>query len=227
MREWLLNGLLTILALGVTLAIAEGAVRLLYPQPTGLSHQDRYGLSMHWPGMTRYLPQFGHEISFNSAGMRDTEHEFTPRPGVFRILLLGDSFMEAQQVTFEASMPYLLQEQLSRLTGKQIEVITAGVGGWGNDDELRWLSSYGVKYKPDLVVVAMTLHNDITDNRKREWYTMKDGQLVDQDRQPASFLRYKVVQLKSFLSTRFQLYQLWRRVRHGGEIRQAGRQLNS
>lgn len=226
-RDWLANGSLVVVALVVTLFLAEAAVRLLYPQPTGLSHQDRYGLSMHWPGMTRYLPQFGHEITFNSEGMRDSEHTIARQPGVFRVLLLGDSFMEAQQVTFESSMPNLLREQLSKQTGRQVEVVTAGVGGWGNDDELRWFEFYGVKYKPDLVVVAMTLHNDITDNLKREWYALQDGQLVDQDRQPMSFLRYKVVQIKSFLSTRFQLYQLWRRARHSGEIRQAGRQLNS
>ena len=56
---------------------------------------------------------------------------------------------------------------------------------------------------------------------------MQDGALVDQPREPAPFLDYKLTQLKAYFSTRFQTYQLWRRVRHGSEIRQVGRQLNS
>jgi hypothetical protein len=226
-KAWLLNGLLTVGALGLALALTEGAVRLFFPQPTGLSHQDPYGLAMHWPSMVRYLPQYGHDVSFNSAGMRDREHTEEKPAGVFRILLLGDSFMEAVQVPFEASLPSLLERTLAQRTKKRIEVVSAGVSGWGTDDELRYLTSYGLKYQPDLVVVAMTLHNDISDNLRQDWHALKGGVLVEQPRVPASFLRYKVIQLKAFLATRFETYQLWRRVRHGGEIRQVGKQLNS
>ena len=46
-------------------------------------------------------------------------------------LVLGDSFMEALQVPFEESFPYLLGTGLRQATGKQVEVINAAVGGWG------------------------------------------------------------------------------------------------
>jgi len=226
-RKWVVNGLLAVFAAGVALALTEIGIRLLAPQPTGLSFQDRYGLATHYPGITRYLSQYGHEVSFNSAGMRDREHVTKKPTGVFRILLLGDSFMEALQVPFEASLPSLLERRLEQETGKRVEVINAGVSGWGTDDELRYLTMYGLKYQPDLVVVAMTLHNDISDNLRKDWHTTQGGALVDQTRVPMSFMQYKVVGLKAFISTRFQTYQLWRRVRHGGAIRQAGRLLNS
>jgi hypothetical protein len=226
-RALLVNGFLALAAMGGALAVTEVVVRIVSPQPTGLSHQDRYGLGMHYPGITRYLPQYGHDVSFNSVGMRDREHTLEKPTGVFRILLLGDSFMEALQVPFEASLPYLLEKQLGERTGKQVEVVNAGVSGWGTDDELRYLTQYGLQYQPDLVVVAMTLHNDISDNLRQDWHTMRGDSLVEQPREPMSFLRYKVVELKAFIATRFQTYQLWRRVRHGGEIRQTGKQLNS
>src|SRR6202008_3349928 len=73
-KTWLLNGVLALGSIGVTLAIAEVAVRLLAPQPTGLAHQYRYGLALHYPGITRFLPQYGPEVSFNAVGMRDTQH---------------------------------------------------------------------------------------------------------------------------------------------------------
>lgn len=226
-KVWLVNGLLALGSMAAALALTEVAVRMVAPQPTGLSHQDRYGLAMHYPGITRYLAQYGHDVTFNSAGMRDREHTQAKPPGVFRVLLLGDSFMEALQVPFEASLPSLLERDLGAQTGKKVEVVSGGVSGWGTDDELRYLTEYGLQYQPDLVVVAMTLHNDISDNLREDWHTMRDGALVDQPRAPMSFVRYKVVQLKAFIATRFQTYQLWRRVRHGGEMRQTGKQLNS
>jgi hypothetical protein len=225
--RWLGNALLALASLLLALGVTETTVRLLWPQPTGVTHQDRYGLALHYPGITRYLPLYGHDVSFNSAGMRDREHSEEKPPGVFRILLLGDSFTEALQVPFEASLPSLVERSLEARTGKRIEVINAGVSGWGTDDELRYLTSYGLKYRPDLVVVAMTLHNDISDNLRHDWHRVENGALVDQPRMPMSFLDYQVMQLKAYLATRFQTYQLWRRVRHGSEIRQAGNQLHS
>lgn len=221
------NGLLILAATGLTLALTELGLRLAYPQPTGLSHQDRYGLAMHWPGITRSLPRYGTTVSFNSVGMRDREHPIPKPAGVFRVLLLGDSFMEALQVPFEESFPFLLQQNLARQTGKQVEVVNAGVSGWGTDDELRYLTSYGLQYQPDLVVVAMTIHNDISDNFREDWHTVRDGALIEQPKVPASYLSYKVTELKAFLATHFQTYQLWRKVRHRSEIRQIGAQLNS
>ena len=226
-KSWLMNAMLILVAIGFTLGLTEIGLRLLYPQPTGLSHQDPYGLAMHWPGITRSLPRYGTRVSFNSVGMRDTEHTLLKPTGVFRVLLLGDSFMEALQVPFEESFPFLLQQDLARQTGKLVEVVNAGVSGWGTDDELRYLTRYGLQYHPDLVVVAMTIHNDISDNFRQDWHTVQDGVLVEQPKVPASYLGYKVTELKAFLATHFQTYQLWRKVRHRSEIRLIGAQLNS
>jgi GDSL-like Lipase/Acylhydrolase family len=226
-RSWLPNILLGLGSLVLALAAAELGVRLLAPQPVGLSHQDRYGLALHYPGITRFLPQYGHEVSFNSAGMRDREHTFQKRAGTFRILLLGDSFMEALQVPADSMLATLMERDLTRATGRPVEVINGGVSGWGTGDELRYLTRYGLAYHPDLVVVAMTLHNDISDNLRREWYTVNDGVLADRDPQPMSWFQFKVLELKAFVATRLQLYQIWRRVRHGREIQQTGKALNS
>lgn len=226
-KQLVLSAVLVGASLVLGLAVAEVAVRTLAPQPTGLAHQDRYGLALHYPGITRFLPQYGHEVSFNSVGMRDREHPLVKPAGTYRVLLLGDSFMEALQVPADSMLASLMEQGLSQVSGRTVEVINAGVSGWGTDDELRYLSSYGLAYKPDLVVIAMTLHNDISDNLRRQWHTLREGKLVDRNPPPMSAFQYKVTQLKAFLATRFQLYQLWRRIRHGGEIRQVGRSLNA
>jgi len=214
-------------AVALALVFTEMGLRLFAPQPTGLSRQDEFGLAMHVPGITRFLPQYGTTVSFNTAGMRDTEHARAKKPGVYRILLLGDSFMEALQVPFDSAFPTRLATDLESRSGMQVEVINAGVSGWGTDDELRYLTSYGLAYRPDLVLVAVTLHNDISDNLRQEWHTLEAGELVDQPIERMPYLSYKVVELKSFLASRLQIYQLWRRVRHAGEMRQTASNLNS
>src|SRR5262249_12424766 len=121
----------------------------------------------------------------------------------------------------------LIEQDLTRATGRSVEVINSGVSGWGTGDELRYLTRYGLAYHPDLVVVAMTLHNDISDNLRREWYTVHDGVLVDRDPQPKPWFQFKVLELKAFLATHIQLVQLWRRGRHGREMQQIGQALNA
>lgn len=227
LRRLAVNAGLVLLSLCLTLTFTELAVRRFAPQPTGLSHQDRYGLALHYPGITRYLPQFGHAVSFNSAGMRDREHSLAKPEGVYRVLLLGDSFMEALQVPFDSAFGARLEAELPEVLGRKVEVVIAGVSGWGTDDELRYLTEYGMQYHPDLVLVAMTLHNDVSDNLRRTWHTIDSAGLVSRRREPIPWLEYQELRAKAFLATRFQTYQLWRRVRHGGEIRQSGTALRS
>ncbi len=226
-RRWLGNVVLLGISLAFALGMTEFAVRMVAPQPTGLSHQDRFGLAMHWPGITRYLPQYGHSVSLNSAGMRDREHVLAKPAGTFRVLLMGDSFMEALQVPFDSSMAALLARGLEERTGSRVEVINAGVSGWGTDDELRYLTQYGLRYQPDLVVIAMTLHNDLSDNLRQDWHRLDGDSLVDTHRPAIPSLQYGILTVKAWLATRFQTYQLWRRVRHGAEIRQIGSDLNA
>lgn len=225
-RRWLLTALLGFGSLALGLTAAELAVRVVSPQPTAISHQDRYGLALHYPRITRFLPQFGHDVSFNSAGMRDRERTLRKQPGTFRILLLGDSFIEAVQVSADSMLATLMERELTAAMGRPVEVINAGVSGWGTDDELRYLTKYGAAYNPDLVVLAVTLHNDISDNLRQEWHTLRNGVLVDRSPPPKSRFEFKILELKAYVATRFQLYQLWRRVRHGNEIRQAGKALS-
>ena len=226
-RVWLVNGLLLIVAMAVGMVLSEVGLRVFYPQPLGVWHHDRYGLALHWPGLVTYLPQFGRSVSFNSAGMRDREHAVERAEGVFRVLVLGDSFMEALQVPFETSFPSLLERELEKRAGRRVEVVNASVSGWGTDDELQYLTTHGMKWRPDLVLVAMTLHNDVSDNLRERFHTTKNGALVKTPREADSFLRYGIVQLKGFLATRSHSFQLLMRARRAREMQRETKQLNS
>jgi hypothetical protein len=225
--SWFANAILLAVACCLAVALSEAAVRVFLPQPKGLSLEDPYGLTMHWPGLVRRQRVYGVEIATNSAGMRDREHAIEKQSGVFRVLLLGDSFMEAYQVPFAESLPHLLEGLLAEQTNRRVEVINASVSGWGTDDELRYLTAYGLRYRPDLVLVAMCLHNDVSDNLREEWHTLRNDTLVEVPHPRKGFFSYKLVQVKAALANRFDLYQLLRKVRHGGEIQQTTNDLQS
>lgn len=225
--RWLANMVVLAASVAIAMVLTEAGLRVFYPQPLGVWHHDANGLALHWPGLVTYLPQFGRSVSFNSVGMRDREHRVENPAGVFRVLVLGDSFMEALQVPFEASFPSVLERRLEAGAGRPVEIINASVSGWGTDDELQYLATYGMRWRPDLIVVAMTLHNDISDNARQRFHTVRNGALIAEPRDAVSPLGYALVQLKGFLATRSHAYQLVTRVRRAREMAVEEQHLNS
>jgi len=106
---------------------------------------------------------YGVLVRTNSQGLRDREHGLEPPPGVFRILVLGDSFMEAYQVPLEDSLPRRLEQ---RLGDRGVEVLNLGVGGYGTAQELLALEDPGLRYRPRLVVLAFYAANDVQNNSR-------------------------------------------------------------
>jgi lysophospholipase L1-like esterase len=171
-RRRLASLLLPLVSLVFSLALAECGLRLYhYGSLRGLSGEH----SLRAPHPTRgwalepngssfqRTRDYGVLVETNALGLRDRPHAVEKAPGAFRILVLGDSFMEAYQVPLEASLPYLLQE---RLASRGVEVLNLGVGGYGTAQELLALREEGLRYRPDLVVLAFYLGNDVQNNSR-------------------------------------------------------------
>jgi len=104
---------------------------------------------------------------FNSHGLRDREIPYEKPKDSKRVLILGDSFMEALQVSMDSSFPGRLQTLIGKaLPWHNIKVINAGRGGMGTAEEYLWYVTEGVKYSPDLVLLAFYVGNDFRDNSK-------------------------------------------------------------
>src|SRR5262249_2400221 len=86
--------------------------------------------------------------------------------GTFRILVLGDSFVEAMHVPLAATFGHVLQELLASdgRAGRRIEIITAGVSGYGTASEVLYFEREGKRYEPDLVLLAFYPGNDVKNN---------------------------------------------------------------
>lgn len=104
-------------------------------------------------------------VEVNGQGFRDREHEFHKPPGTKRVVLLGDSFLEAVQVPFEDSVGAALERGLVA-RGIPAEVVSLGVSGAGTVREYLALREYGLRYAPDLVVLLF-VENDVSDNSQR------------------------------------------------------------
>jgi hypothetical protein len=218
------NVSLLLVSIGAMLFLSEVALRVFYPQQLGVWHQTRDGLAIHRPNSTTNY--FDHEIQINSLGMRDREHTIKKKEGTFRILLLGDSFLEALQVRFEDSFPKLLEDRLRDSGISNVEVINVAVSGWGTEDELAYLVRYGKRLEPDLVLVAMTLHNDVSDNLRERFYTLNDGRLQARPVRESPIREYLEIQAKGLIASHSHLFQLWRKYWYRNEIRNTGRLLN-
>ncbi|MDH4079443.1 MAG: SGNH/GDSL hydrolase family protein [Nitrospira sp.] len=108
------------------------------------------------------------EGQFNSHGFRDYERTYEKPTDVFRILVLGDSFVEALQVPLEDSFTAQLEKMLNgaRVSSSRFEVLALGQSGFGTADEhLRYLN-FGAAYNPDLVILAFFTGNDFRNNSK-------------------------------------------------------------
>ncbi|MDX1546580.1 MAG: hypothetical protein R3247_06315 [Rhodothermales bacterium] len=122
------------------------------------------------PGMTGVKVsrsgEFANVVRFNELGFRDEEHALEKDDDTYRILLLGDSFVGGLQVPIEAAFPTLLEQQLNRggEAGDRVEVINAGVDGYGTAQQLLLFKERLHRYQPDLTILSVFLYTDLSDN---------------------------------------------------------------
>ncbi len=110
-------------------------------------------------------PEFSAQIQTNALGLRDDELTATKSENEIRILLLGDSVVAGFEVARENTLEYHLQKMLQMaFPEKKIEVINAGVRGYGTDQELLYLQSRGLALQPDIVVLGFVPANDLENN---------------------------------------------------------------
>jgi hypothetical protein len=161
---------LVVVVIGVELAAyVYRAVRCPGAPPSFAIPNAEYGW-MHPPGVevqafacagTSY--EWKNTVEFNSRGLNDEEHGYTRKPGIPRVLVLGDSVAEALQVERSENFSERL-EKMFAANGRQVEVINTGHAGFGTDNEVLFYETEGHRYDPDVVVLELNLQNDIAEN---------------------------------------------------------------
>ena len=159
---------LSLVSLLVALLAAELLIRVAGAAPeVSVIRKGRFQLSRNpkigfepVPGL-RYegesLSFYDYQGASNRLGYRDRDHEVAKPDGVWRIVVLGDSIAAGLRVErFEDTFPAVL-ERLLREQGVNAEVINLAVSGYNTQQEVETLADKGLRYRPDLVLVAYSL----------------------------------------------------------------------
>jgi hypothetical protein len=100
--------------------------------------------------------------AFNSQTIRArSPNDDTPPiapEGLRRILLIGDSFTLGAEVPYEQTWAHYLESDL-QTRGIQVQVLNAGVGGYGMDQALLRWESMGKQFSPDVLVFGLQFEN--------------------------------------------------------------------
>jgi hypothetical protein len=121
-------------------------------------------------------------IATNSQGLRDVEHTYEKPAGVYRIVVIGDSFV------FGAGgvEPARRFGDILQASTRNTEIINMGVPAYGTDQEYLYLATEGLRYHPDLVLMV-AFYNDFSESfstinpsngRPKGYFSLDRGQLV-------------------------------------------------
>lgn len=165
---------LVLISCVLALLLAEGITRIIRPISTVQYRVDpEVGQILEANQRARWVDDdYDVEVLTNSAGFHDVEHETDKPRGRYRIVVLGDSFIEGLAVPIELGFTKQLETMLqAHVKEARIEVINLGVAGVGPAQYLRMLERRGLAYNPDLVIMAIYPENDYWDS----YYELSGG----------------------------------------------------
>jgi len=164
-RRWtagLKNVLVVIVSLSCVAVTLEVATRVYsrFFFPRMMEMDDQLGWSHARNRQKTFVNEAGETILVrqNSLGLRGPEYDLSGSSNSTRVVVLGDSFTEAVQVSEGDSFSGRLQ-----VLRPELQVLNAGVGGYSNVQEYVYLGLYGELLDPDIVLVAV-YDNDLVDN---------------------------------------------------------------
>lgn len=116
-------------------------------------HDQIHDPDLGWVGRPNFRDPGG--VTLNAEGLR-ASREYTQErvDGVGRVMLLGDSFTFGMLVKDEETFGAQLEARLAPRLG-EVEVINAGVCGYGTDQAYLYWKKRGHTYRPDVVVLGL------------------------------------------------------------------------
>lgn len=110
-------------------------------------------------------------IKTNSYGLRNKEIPLNKPSNTLRIAFFGDSFTFGSHIELNETLPVQLEGTLNAdvHNPREIEILNFGVNGMNTFQEIMYCLNYGLKFKPDIVILVW-ISNDIDTND----YTLQD-----------------------------------------------------
>jgi lysophospholipase L1-like esterase len=141
----------------------------------------------------------------NHLGFMGDEVVLQKPEGVFRIVVLGDSFTEAMQIEEKLNFCNRLEDLLNQYRtahGKRFEVLNAGVSGYSPVAQYLFYKRMLRDLNPDLVILQIWA-NDIFEDQK-----ISAMSLLDENNLPVKINRYFTRKYSSLSADRAKHFQL-------------------
>ncbi len=183
------NALLVLASLGFGLLVLELGLRIVLAGRGGdedgaaqqyLEFDEHLGWRKHPDAQAFFRrKEYVQSIRINSLGQRDPERVYDKAPGTFRILALGDSYLEGYTVPLESTATQVLESRLSR-PECVVQVLNCGTAGYATDQEYLFFKTEGWRYEPDIVTLFF-YYNDIAPTLRENYYGRAKPQFVVED----------------------------------------------
>ena len=155
----------------ITCCLIEGASRILpLPWREERSRFYEYDPEFGWRGTpfaggAHRTTDFSTRVALNSRGLRSREVSYEKAQDERRVLFLGDSFTWGFGVNEGERFTDLIERDFT-----SVITVNGGHSGFGTDQELLWYRGEGIKYSPDVVIVAVHLRSDLKNNISSRQY---------------------------------------------------------
>ena len=213
-RKNIPNILILIVVLILCVFISEMLLRFIYPLEYDIEREHMlsdWGIFLKRPNMEfiYFREEFSQDIKLNSKGLRDYEYGYEKNDSAYRIIMVGDSFVEGFEVELDKTFSKLLENKLKQ--DGDYEVINFGHGGFGLIPQAVLIEEEVINYNPDLIILNYYIGNDLTKidfgtyNRFPEEFWLEEKH---------DLLKEKVYEkktgtiIKNFLRRHFVLYYL-------------------
>lgn len=176
---WNARALALVLSIFFVGFVGEMGVRIVfaarYQRPNQLDEEALYRLV---PGAVREHRRDpvngGDRILYrvNEDGFRGEALRTDPP---LRVVVYGDSFIQGEFSSLENTFAERLEHHLAVKSGADVEVVNAGVAGYGPDQTLRKMERELPILEPDLIVVAVFTGNDFGDILRNKLFRVGEG----------------------------------------------------
>jgi hypothetical protein len=228
--SWLKRFSIMVIIAPFALLWGEGYTRIFVPQNVdskmNIYEADSIIGYTYKPGATTY--EKGREYNaiyrISSLGLRDREYG-PKQEGIFRVLLLGDSFSVSHGLPIEDSLSRQLEEALQEVANidgmpVKFEVINAAAGGYSPYNYWKAYHRWAPFFHPDVVIVGLS-PDDYDSSTAGLNYLIEDGDTLATFRdghKPKKSRSNYVRHLRKWLSWNSEFYVLLRNFLYYNEM---------
>jgi hypothetical protein len=179
---------LAFISIAITFAFLEFVAPLYFSTSRLIYKHYENRPSTYYPNFPLRFVTADIDVYFktNSLGFKDYEHLLQPSKPTFRVLLLGDSYVQANTVSIEEQTSRVM-ERIAENKGISLEVISMGMSGYGQTHHLQNYNTIGRQFKPNLVITTFC-SNDMWNNLEKTnsdpFHVLKGEQLLLRSRNP-------------------------------------------